>query len=210
VEDEIIRSRGRPRANQGGAQDRDPFADLAQLKQQVASLRRQYELLQEQKRQLVIRSPMDGQVISWDLERKLMNRTVQPGEKLLTVADPTKDWELEVFMPEKRMEYVQQEFAKLQEENKENGTDKKLPVRYVLKTNPGTTLHGTVREIQDSTEVRGEKGPIVRMSVEIDRDKLVDPRPGATANARVECGRATIAFAWLHEAVEWVQLNLLF
>ncbi len=209
LEDEIIRMRNRPRSE--GSNDRgDLFAELTRLKQESSSLERQYALLQAQKEHLVIKSPMNGQVISWDLERKLRYRTVQPGQSLLTVADPTGKWELEVFMPEKRMGHVERAWSKLQEENKKTGKDEKLPVTYVLKTNPGNSLNGTVREIHDSTEVRDEKGQYVRVSVEIVKSDLDDPRPGATANAKVQCGGASIAYAWLHEAVEWFQLNVLF
>jgi multidrug resistance efflux pump len=209
LEDQIIRMRNQPRSDRRDDPS-DIFAELTRLKQEADSLEQQHDLLEQQKDQLIVRSPMDGQVISWDLERKLRYRTVQPGQVLLTVADPTGDWELEVYMPEKRMGYVDRAFRKLQRENKERGEDAKLPVTYVLKTQPGKTLYGTVREIHDSTEVRDEKGQDVRMSVKINKDDLADPRPGATASAKVECGRSSILFAWLHEAYEWVQLHVFF
>ena len=42
-------------------------------------------------------------MVTWNVHDRLLNRPVTKGENLLEVADPTKDWELEVQMPEKRM-----------------------------------------------------------------------------------------------------------
>jgi hypothetical protein len=207
VKSQIIRS---PRTQTGRNNEKSTPAliqEMVKLQKELVHLKLQYELLRSQKEQLIVRSPMDGQVITWDLERNLQFRTVTPGQKLLTVADGTGDWELDLFMPEKRMGHVSAALEKLEETNKKTGEKKKLSVAYVLKMNPGTTLQGDVLEIHDSTEVRDEKGQRVKIRVKINKDDLVDPRPGATATAKVGCGHHSIAYVWLHEVIEWVQLN---
>jgi multidrug efflux pump subunit AcrA (membrane-fusion protein) len=186
------------------------FGDVRQYKQELLNLSRQYDLLQEKKQQLTIRSPIAGRVISWKNERKLRYRPVMPGQKLMTIADPTGEWELEVFMPEKRMGHVARALQKLEDENKKTGQDDKLAVSYVLRTDPKTSLEGEVRDIHDATEVRDEKGQSVRIRVEIEEKDLTDPRAGATATARVHCGYRSFAYVWLHEAIEWIQANVLF
>ena len=48
-------------------------------------------------------SPITGDVITWQVAEKLQLRPVEKGQLLMTVADPTKEWELEIHMPEDRM-----------------------------------------------------------------------------------------------------------
>ena len=40
------------------------------------------------------------------MQERLLKRPVNRGENLLEIADPTKEWELEVLMPEKRMGHI--------------------------------------------------------------------------------------------------------
>ena len=55
---------------------------------------------------LNVKSPIDGQVITWDLNNRLMHRPVQRGQELLRVADPSGPWQLELQMPENHMGFV--------------------------------------------------------------------------------------------------------
>jgi multidrug efflux pump subunit AcrA (membrane-fusion protein) len=75
-------------------------ADRESYAGQLKELRRQVE-------QLKVKSPMRGQVISWDLDQKLLNRPVQPGQVLVKLADPDGPWQLELRVPEDRMGYIQ-------------------------------------------------------------------------------------------------------
>jgi multidrug efflux pump subunit AcrA (membrane-fusion protein) len=184
--------------------------DIAQVQQQLESIDKQCRLLQEKKEQLTVRSPISGIVISWDNKRRLRHRKVNPGEVLMTVADPTGEWELEVFMPEKRMGHVERAYRKLQEKNERTGKNEQLDVRYVLATEPNNSRKGKVVDIHESTEMRDEKGQTVRIRVDIDEEAIKEKRPGASASAKVRAGWAPIAYTWFHEAIEFVQSRLLF
>ena len=52
------------------------------------------------------------------------------------------------------------------------------------------------------------------IKVEIDTDKLKaelgQMRPGATVRARVRCGKRSIGYVWLHDAIAYVQSRILF
>jgi hypothetical protein len=50
----------------------------------------------------------------------------------------------------------------------------------------------------------------VRLLVDIDKNDLTDPRPDATATAKVHCGRRSIGYVWLHDLFEWFQTRVLF
>ena len=46
---------------------------------------------------------------------------------------------------------------------------------------------------------------IVRVKVPIDRRSLTQPRPGATVEARIFCGRRSLGYVWLHDLVDAVR-----
>ena len=55
---------------------------------------------------LEVYSPIDGQIVTWDLKNRLEGRPVQRGPALLRVANPEGDWELDLHMPEDRMGHI--------------------------------------------------------------------------------------------------------
>jgi hypothetical protein len=180
----------------------------AQLSKMIASLQKQLEKLNEKKEKLKVRSPMDGQVITWNVEQRLMNRPLNRGEELLEVADLSSPWELEVSMPESRMGHV----AKAKAEADKDGT--KLPVEFILALNPGEILHGVVENVGWSAEVRGETGNTVRVLVSFDQSRLrevvTDPKVDNTATAKIHCGTRAIGYVWLHDLIDFVRAKILF
>lgn len=169
---------------------------------QIASLELQHQLLLTKRELLNITAPISGQVmLSWDTEESLVNRTVTPGQVLMTIANPSGGWELELYMKETRAGKV--DIAR--HDDKE-----KLPVKYVLASNPGAELSGTVEGVENITQMHDEEGHTVRIRVGIDQTDINDPRPGTTVRGKVLCGRAPIGYTWFHEAFEWVQANIFF
>ena len=156
-------------------------------------------MLDEQKNQLLIKSPVDGEVTTWKARDLLMRRPVQKGQVLLTVVEPQGDWELELQMPENDMGYIANAQAELGPE---------LHVDYICMARPGTTLEGKVKEVHDSAEVRGEEGNTVLIRVAIDKNDVPLRRDGAEVTARVHCGRAAIGYVWFHDLVTFVQKTL--
>jgi hypothetical protein len=162
----------------------------------LASLDRQLELLKQKRENLTVRSPIDGQVITWDVDKELYLRPVKVGELAMTVANPESDWELVLLMPDKRMIH----FNRAQEEF---GAD--LPVSYILATDPNTRHYGKVKEVDRRAELDQEEGHSVKVRADIKMDNLADPRPGATVIADVYCGRRPIGYVWFYQAYEAFQ-----
>jgi multidrug resistance efflux pump len=181
------------------------LARVNQLNTQVDSLTKRIELVKQQMDKLTIRAPFDGQVVEWNLHEKLMDRPVTSGQALMEVADPKGDWELELQMPESKMGYVTQAW---------NETGGKLPVQFILATHPGDKLEGWVEKIDPSAEVRGEDGNTVLMRVGFDqatlRETFPEPKIGAGVTAKVNCGRRSFAYVWLHDLVDFVRAKILF
>ncbi len=71
------------------------------------------EILRKKKAELLVKSPADGVVVTWDLKTRLFSRPVQRGSVLMRIADPKKEWQLELHMPEQNMGFVEEAQQKL-------------------------------------------------------------------------------------------------
>ncbi len=176
--------------------------DRNRFNEDVKSYAAQLALLQEDKKNLTVRSPIDGQMVTWKVQDELIGRPVQKGHSLMTVVEPQGEWELEVQMPEDKMGYINDAVVA-------QGTEH-LQVKYITATNPGQTHNGTVKDIHRSAEVRGDEGNTVLVRVTINKNDVPDLRPGATVTAKVYCGRAAIGYVWFHDLVSFVQSKILF
>jgi biotin carboxyl carrier protein len=189
------------------AEKYDAEGKRASLRVRLESLQASHDLLRKRAEQLTIKSPIAGRVITWDAKKLLQNRPVETGQVLLTVAAEDTDYELELYMPERRMEHLRRAREKWKARASDPTAD--LGVDFILMTDPGVNHTGKVLHVNPTAEPHEEHGNIVRIRVKPD-EKLVNPRPGATVTADVHCGRAPILWSYLHEAWEWVEANLLF
>ncbi|HJT33557.1 MAG TPA: HlyD family efflux transporter periplasmic adaptor subunit [Pirellulales bacterium] len=198
------RSRFRDRrasSNDNEDPDEKARSEVEQYLQQMRSYSTQLELLREKKEKLKISSPIDGVVTTWDFEKELLSRPVKPGDALLTVADETSDWELELDTPEDRI-------GSITEARK---TDPNLRVTYHLATEPGAHYEGQVIDVHRSAEVKGEEGNTVKIRVKIDKHQHEDLLlPGAGVKARLYCGRSSVGWWLFHDAFGFIESRVLF
>ena len=80
---------------------------------------------------------------------------------------------------------------------------------------PGRTVsRAEVEEVERSAEVRGEEGNTVLVRVSFDqqvlRSAIADPKIGASATAKVECGKRAIGYVWFHDLVDFIRAKILF
>ncbi|MCH7727033.1 MAG: HlyD family efflux transporter periplasmic adaptor subunit [Planctomycetes bacterium] len=178
--------------------------EKALLRLRSNSLEAELETLQKQRNELNVKSTMAGKVVTWDVEQRLDGRPVNVGDLLLTVYDPGAGWQLELYMPDKRMGHLNDATRKLKEEDEE-----KLRVKYILATDPGTDRSGIVEKVELVAQVHGDEGNAVRIqvSIEVDdaRHPILNPRPGSTVIGHVHCGRRSLGYVWFHEAGEAIQ-----
>lgn len=191
------------------AQEAQIAGEYLQLKQRLANLESQEELIREKRKGLSVTSPITGQVLlPWDAKQSLERRPVIAGQRVMTIAKadadaPSSDWELVLAMPERRMGHVRRAMAESDPEP--------LKVSFVMASETRSPKEGTLKEVSEITQVLGEEGPTVKMIVAIDDSaELYEPSPGTTVTAKVKCGRRSIGYCWFHEAIEWVQKHLLF
>ncbi|HEX4132911.1 MAG TPA: efflux RND transporter periplasmic adaptor subunit [Pirellulales bacterium] len=175
--------------------------ERSELKQKLASLDQQLEVYHEKRRLLEVRSPIAGQVTTWNIEQLLRQRPVRQGQVLLSVADTSGDWELELRMPEDRIGYVV-------EAQRDLDPGEHLDVTYRLATAPGVDHDGQVVDIHGSAELRGEEGNVVLVKVRIDKGGLTDLRPGADVMAKIDCGWRSVGYVLFHDVLAFVQRAL--
>ena len=179
---------------------------VAQLKREIESLEEQHKLQLMKKEYLDVRSPIDGVIATWQVRDRLLLRPVEKGQVLLSVADKTGPWELEIHMPDDRLGHVNRAVA----EARETGRD--VTVDYVLATDPGTRHRGVVREIHEQAEVRGESGNTVLVRITIDHTLHQEEElgAGATVTARIACGKRPLGYVWFHDVIAFIRSQILF
>ncbi|ADB15544.1 putative phytochrome sensor protein [Pirellula staleyi DSM 6068] len=197
-----VTNTGRQVTEQERARDQ---AQMSRVQVQVESLDERLQLLLDRKKQLTVVSPKRGRVITWDTKKSLQNRPVEVGQLLMTIAEEGTDYELELYMPEKRIDHI----VRYRNQIKKDDPSQELAVDYILMTDPGTYHYGKVTQIDPVAETHEEHGQIVRIKVSTDTE-LNTPYPGATVTANVNCGKASLGWAKLHEAWEWAEANLFF
>ena len=177
-----------------------------QLQREIESLDEQLKLWEARRGDLQVASPIDGVIVTWQVRDRLLLRPVEKGQVLMSVADKSGPWELEVHMPDDRLGHVNRAVL----EAREAGRD--LEVDYILATDPGTRHHGVVREIHEQAEVRGEEGNtvLVRVTIDPERHEKEQLGAGASVTARIACGKRPLGYVWFHDLLSFIQTQILF
>jgi multidrug efflux pump subunit AcrA (membrane-fusion protein) len=178
----------------------------AQLRREIESLETQHRLLLSKRENLEVRSPIKGVVVTWQVRDRLMLRPVEKGQSLLSVADKSREWELEIHMSDDRLGHINRAYAEAAAKGEP------LEVDYVLATDPGTRHYGTVRDIHEQAEVRGEEGTtvLVRITIDPSRHEREELGAGATVTAMINCGSRSLGYVWFHDLIAFVQSQILF
>ena len=171
-----------------------------ELAAKLAGLQAQLEIVRRQTEELVVKSPLQGQVLTWDLQQRLKARPVRRGQVLLTVARVDGPWVVEVDVADEDIEHVLAA----------RGGGQRPKVELMLASDPGRTFFGTVQKIARRTELNEEGQPIVRVTVAFEREKAGPLRPGASVVPRIHCGRRAIGYVWFRRLWEVIQKRVLF
>jgi hypothetical protein len=178
-------------------------AEEKELEVSIVSLEAQLKVLKLQQADLILTTPINGQILTWEAARVLENRPVRRGDLLVEVADVDGPWVLEIRVPDQNIGYVNDARRELKPD---------LDVSFILATDPKSTWYGTVRDVASDTRSYGESGPTVLVTVEIDRGDIPETqlRPGATVIPHIHTGQRPIGFVWFHELIYTVRTKLLF
>ena len=158
-------------------------------------------MLEAQQAELRVSSPIDGEVVTWDLRQLLESRPVARGQALMSVADLAGPWGLEIRVPDDRVAYVL-------DAARQGGED--LDVSFVLAAAAGAKLRGKLESLGHRTEVSETEAAFLPATVHVDRGELPELVPGATVTAKIHCGRRSLGYVWLHDLIEAVHKWILF
>ena len=75
---------------------------------------------------------------------------------------------------------------------------------------PGAVHAARVEKINMRAELNDDGRPGVKLRAALDHDDTADFRPGATAYAKIHCGRRPLAYVWLSDVIEYVRGWLVF
>jgi hypothetical protein len=176
-------------------------AEAEELEVLVDSLEKQYAILEEQQAELAVRSPVDGEVLTWDVAELLDARPVSRGQIILTVADVRGPWQLELRIPDRQMAHVLSARSR---------TARPLEVSFILATDPARQFRGTIEEVGFRAEVDESGESFVPATVKIDRNEIPQLVPGATVVARIHCGRRAVGYVWLHDLLDALRRWVMF
>jgi hypothetical protein len=165
-----------------------------ELNSLLESLDSQLAALSRHEQELAVHSPIAGRVLTWNIEQLLTGRPVLAGQRLMTVADLDGPWIAEVLVPDRDIGHV--------EAAQQDGQ----PVRVSLlaATDLSTRRTGTVQEIAQAVTHDPLEGPVVVVTVAVDPQPGIEPRPGATVYPRIHCGRRSLGYVWFRRFYETV------
>lgn len=173
----------------------DAVTRIQGLNVDLQHLEKTLSLLQREKERLVLESPIEGKVVTWDVGQRLSNRSVQRGDLLLEVADPHGSWHLELLVPEHRIGHLDHARA----------TDGDVLVTYMLANEPSRLRTGRLIDVQQLAQPRGEEN-IVLVQVEVDSaDVPAEPRIGITASAKIDCGKRVLGYVLFHDVWDFIR-----
>jgi hypothetical protein len=191
---------------------------MAEQKIREESAKEQETILLEQIQQLEVRAPIDGIVTSpFEPHKELANRPVEIGTEVLQIAATDGEWVEMVEVSDDDMGPVLAAQSRLEADiaagRKPPGS--RLPAYFVTATDPEHRYHGYVKKIASKAETV-EGNHVVKVEVvfpaEVREDFLRrnhELRPGAGVRARIECGKARLAYVLFRDVIHvWYETVL--
>jgi multidrug efflux pump subunit AcrA (membrane-fusion protein) len=193
----------------------DPELDTqtADVRLKLLNLREREQLLAPELEKLVVKSPIRGTVTTWDPEL-MQGRQIKQGDPILEISNVDGKWVVEVDLPENAMIHIARAEAI---------SNDKLPVEFVLSSNPDTVYKG--RLIQVGTQASPiEQENFVKAKVEIEEDQgLVQTAreaakeiqnsakvSGLEVRAKINCGPKPLGYVLFRELIDFVREYVFF
>lgn len=183
------------RASERGQSAIELAARGEELKSVESSLQQQLDLLQLQADELVLRSPIEGTITTWNLKTLLTeNRPVTRTDRLLTIADLAGPWQARFYIDHRDMGPVLKALEAQQ-----------TSTSFVISEAPDSPQHARIFDVSPLVTTDAVHGTTLEFKAEIDKESLPNARPGTAAIFRVECGDAAIGYVWFRRLIDRIQ-----
>jgi hypothetical protein len=133
------------------------LSEIAELEESIIGLKTQRGILELKQKELEVLSPIEGTVITYHLKERLRGRPLQLGTSMMRVADLSKEWELELHMPEQRVGFVIKAQNELYEKMRKEL--KKLLLEQKRADSPTVPTDATASNAPDSAMSPGAEAP---------------------------------------------------
>lgn len=175
--------------------------DLSEQKQQRDNLRRELELLQLRRDELKLTSPIGGRVVTWDLGRLLTRRPVSRGQRLMTIADTSGPWQLELRVPDEDAGELQAALRGSQS----------VPLDFIVVSLPGEVRSTTVRSVLETVEVRSPgENPTLLCLADVPETVAASATAGLGVRGRIHCGKRAAVVVGFSKLWRAIQEHILF
>ncbi len=141
---------------------------LTELMQSQQTLQKELEIYRRKQKELDVTSPIDGMVVTWKLRELLIGRPVQPGQRLVELADPSGPWQLELHMPDNRIGPIVKE-----QQAKYNASRKRLRELLQAETREKLGDAATAEEVEKTVEAALAEVPDEKL-----HDRILAASPG--------------------------------
>ena len=177
-------------------------AEIEVLKIRQVTAQENYDQFLDRKNSLRIMSPIDGQVVTPRLRQRLAERPLNRGDLLMTIADLNGPWELELLIPDRKIDYLKQRL--------EDGGHVTFDFKIV--SDPEKEFQGVLREIDYRVEPSSSSEvTFVTIYVDIDEQELAGLlRIGTRVYGNFGCGKRSLFFLLTHELRDSLREWLLF
>ncbi len=177
-------------------------AEEEELREAIRSLQAQYEVLKAKQSECEVRSPIDGEVLTWNVHQLLDDRPVTRGQILLTVGDLSGPWKVELRIPDRQAGHVLSA--------QEARPDDPLPVACLPVMNPRESFSGTLARLGMRSETSPSESSYVEATVAFNRSTAGQCTAGAGVRAYIQCGRRSLGYVWLHDLYDTVRTWMFF
>jgi biotin carboxyl carrier protein len=172
-------------------------AEEAELSKSLASSQAQLTIIDQRRAALVVRSPIAGQVLTWNVLEQLAGQPVRRGQLLLSLADPNQAWLAEGRIGEESVGYVRDALEK---------SGGAIPTQVRTLIDPKTVIPGTLRELSVRSETDPVWGTGVRATVSLEALKEQQTfSPGTEATLRIPCGERAWGFVLFRDVIDGVR-----
>ena len=168
------------------------------IENQIEAIQKNLDLKKQQMDDLVVRAPFDGQVMGWNVDRKFMNRPLEEGTRLFTIASNSEQRILELKVPDQRSGYV----ASAWRENRDD--DEKLEVEFSIASFPDERFFGEVTHVNPGLEQDSDLGYVMPLEARPSSELPTDLRSGIPVVAKVICGRRSFIYCKTYEFRDWM------
>ena len=163
-----------------------------ELKTVEKSLQQQLDQLAQQSADLVLLSPISGEVITWNLKSLLAeDRPVSRADRLLSIANLSGAWKAKLHVDHRDIGPVLDAYDQ-----------KIISITFVTADTPESPKAATITEIAPTVTTDAISGTTLVLEAKVDRKTIPEIRPGTTLLFRIDCGEAPTGYVWFRRLIE--------